>query len=363
MNNSKNPNRIPQPEEGDHHTVDLHDGPVGVADRVHLMTLKEIDAVNAAVAAGRPLLVRGEPGTGKSQMARAAATLMGRAFVKQVVDARTEPHDLMWRFDAVRRLAEAQMVGALGGLDLSDDEDDENGEDAREKETPGARRKRLREELALHRFMEPGPLWWAFDWKKARKQCRENHFPEPQQRDGGKWENGCVVLLDEIDKAEAEIPNGLLDALGARSFTPPGRGEAIEANEECPPLVIITTNDERALPAPFLRRCLVLHLALPKEEMAMRAFLVERGRAHFKKRVSEEVLEEAAFLLWKDRQAAEEAQVELVPGQAEYLDLLRAVITLESSEPNRMVLLERLKPYVLGTDTTLDSSRDDEDET
>lgn len=75
-----------------------------------------IDAVDAAIAAQRPLLVRGEPGIGKSQLARAAAKQLGRMFVGRVVDARTESSDLLWHYDAVARLADAQLAGAPLGV-------------------------------------------------------------------------------------------------------------------------------------------------------------------------------------------------------------------------------------------------------
>lgn len=77
----------------------------------HLFESRDVDAINAALAAGRPLLVRGEPGAGKSQLARAATQGLRRAFVPKVIDARTESRDLLWTFDAVRRLANAQVMG------------------------------------------------------------------------------------------------------------------------------------------------------------------------------------------------------------------------------------------------------------
>ncbi len=84
---------------------------------VHVFDAESVDAVNAALAAGRPLLVRGEPGTGKSQLARAAAGGLGRPLVSTVIEARTEARDLLWSFDTVARLAEAQVQGALAGRD------------------------------------------------------------------------------------------------------------------------------------------------------------------------------------------------------------------------------------------------------
>lgn len=294
----------------------------GVTDRVHLLGAPEIHAVNAAIAAGRPLLVRGEPGIGKSQLARAAARALGRAYVSHVVDSRTESRDLLWTFDAVRRLADAQLAGAL-------------------REDPGAARAALK----VAHYIIPGPLWWVFDWPGAEQQLAAQGAPPPQP-DQGDWQQGCVLLLDEIDKAEPEVPNGLLEALGAREFMPPDAEKKVRATGR-PPLVVITTNEERALPDAFLRRCLVLQLSLPRDEQPLTAFLIERGRAHFPA-ADEAVLKEAAFLLFRDRQSAIVAHVRPRPGQAEYLDLLRAVLTLaENDVAAQLAMLETVGEYTL----------------
>src|SRR5215831_19488070 len=92
----------------------------GLPDSVHVIDEDSILAINAALATGRPLLVRGEPGTGKSQLARAAAQALGRAFVSHAVDARTETRDLLWTVDAVARLAEAQVMGAAAVRDVAE---------------------------------------------------------------------------------------------------------------------------------------------------------------------------------------------------------------------------------------------------
>ncbi|MBF0305956.1 MAG: AAA family ATPase [Alphaproteobacteria bacterium] len=292
------------------------------ADRVHLLGTTEIHAINAAIVAGRPLLVRGEPGTGKSQLARAAARQLGRAFVHHVVDSRSESRDLLWTFDAVRRLADAQLAGSL-------EEDAE----------------KTRADLAVENYLEPGPLWWAFHWESAAALAERVKAPVPAQRDGGDWKLGCVFLLDEIDKAESELPNGLLEALGAREFTPFGRSKPVRA-EGTPPLVVITTNEERALPDAFLRRCLVLRLELPKDQKELVDHLIHRGKAHFPS-APDTILRKAAEMLFADRKAAIGANIFPRPGQAEYLDLLRAVLGLADDEKEWEAMLDIVAPYTL----------------
>jgi MoxR-like ATPase len=305
----------------------------GIADQVHLFEATDISAINGALAAGRPLLVRGEPGVGKSQLARAAARALKRAFVPFVVDSQTESRDLLWRFDAVARLAEAQLAGALrieagAGGEIVD------------------REKAIRELLAVRNFVSPGPLWWGFDWERAEAQAVIAGSDLPDRRtEGDLWRNGCVVLIDEIDKAEAEVPNGLLEALGAGEFTPPGGIEPVKVGHRRP-LVVITSNEERMLPAAFIRRCLVHRLELPEAPERLKARLIEVGRAHFPEpSVTEAVLESAAAMLVEDRTQAKGAR----PGQAEYLDLLRAVATLHPHDPdNQLSALERIRGFTLG---------------
>ena len=100
---------------------------------VHVFDEDTVAALHAAEVTGRPLLLRGDPGTGKSETARAAAAAAGRPFVSVVIDGRTEPTDLKWRFDAVARLADAQVA---------------------------KKNKALPDERA---YLLPGPLWWAYN--------------------------------------------------------------------------------------------------------------------------------------------------------------------------------------------------------
>ena len=107
-------------------------------------------------------------------------------------------------------------------------------------------------------------------------------------------------------------------------FHPRGRRERIAIQGE-PPLVVITTNEERVLPDAFVRRCLVLDMALPSDAETLKTFLIERGGAHFGDLTNDEVLALAADMLVKDRFGTHSTPR---PGQAEYLDLIRAVAEL-----------------------------------
>ncbi|WP_295432702.1 AAA family ATPase [uncultured Thiodictyon sp.] len=305
---------------------------------VHLFDQTSADAILAALAAERPLLVQGEPGAGKSQLARAAAVTLNRAFVSQVVHARSEAQDLQWEYDAVSRLGEAQVLGSL-----------RSERSHRSNLTPQQR-------LAPRRFLCPGPLWWAFGWDSARehnddrrtvRRVPEPWHPEPhwQPRDG------AVLLIDEIDKAEADLPNSLLETLGNGGFPVPWLDTpvCIPAGTAAP-LVIITTNQERELPRAFLRRCLVLTLDL-KEGDDLKALLVARGRQHFtvgsQQCVHDDILELVAAQLITDRNDAKDKGFP-VPGQAEYLDLLRALDHARGGDPAaQKKLFHRIKNFAL----------------
>jgi MoxR-like ATPase len=296
---------------------------------VHVFERPSIDAINTALAARRPLLVRGEPGVGKSQLAQAAAYQLGRAFISFVVDSRTESRDLLWHFDAVQRLADAQICGQMF------------------KSFEEARR-----ELAEEKYIRPGPLWWAFDWNGAEQHAANTHVahhkPETWQA-----QDGCVLLIDEIDKGESDVPNGLLEALGSHEITVPCGDPVVITN--APPLVIITTNAERILPDAFLRRCLVLSLALPTDRGELISELMERGRAHFND-ADQSVLEHAANLLADDRAESQAAHVTPLPGQAEYLDLVRAVTEIKPNQPDEQrEVLMHIKDFVLKKRIGLDS--------
>ncbi len=286
-------------------------------------------AVQAALATGRPLLVRGEPGTGKSQLARAAAWKMNRPFLYEVVTNRTETNDLLWTFDAVARLAEAQVLGA-GKADMDE----------------------LRKMLAPERYIAPGRLWWAVNWPEAEKQAETSRTPTPPDQ-GNDWKNGCVLLVDEIDKADTELPNALLECFANQSFQVTHRADPVKGRSDQPsPLIVVTTNEERELPPAFVRRCLVLHLELEKDEEKLKEFLVQRGNVHFSQRFGEteffeDTLKDAAEALVEDRGSARPGDI-YKPGQAEYLDLCRAVFEIAATRNiSSRDIMKKVKGYAL----------------
>ncbi len=179
-----------------------------------------MDAVNVALALGVPLLITGEPGTGKTQVAWYVAWYFGldmkSHFFKYVVRSQSLARDLLYSFDDVAYF-------------------------------------RDREGKSRSSFVEKGPLWQAYEAGPA-----------------------TVVLIDEVDKAPRDFPNDLLDVLDQHEFRVPEMGGdfAVRRTEgEPPPLIIITSNSERRLPGPFLRRCVFHHIELT-EELVRRA--VER---------------------------------------------------------------------------------------
>lgn len=280
------------------------------AERVYVYDDDIVLAVNVALATGRPLLVSGEPGTGKTSLAQDVAQRLGWRYYELAITSRTQGQDLLWKFDAVRRLSDAQA--SYEGQRL------------------------VKEDSA---YVEPGVLWWAFHWESA------GTFAEDPQKEVDS--EGAVVLLDEIDKADPDVPNNLLGALGSYEFRVQVKPVDILVRAKRPPLVVLTTNDERELPRAFLRRCVSLTLEAPGKER-----LLEIARAHFPNG-SEALFDKVADELFAIRQENERSDRKL-PAIAEYLDAVRACERLELA-PNSPSWLEH---WAAVAEATLAKRRD-----
>ncbi len=255
-------------------------------------------AINVALATARPLLVSGEPGTGKSSLAEDVAAKLGWRFYRKTISSRTQAQDLLFTIDAVRRLSDAQMNDPT----LKD---------------------RVRE---VRSYLEPGVLWWAFAPESAAERglddTRRTSLGVSVANDPNEGKAGAVravVLLDEIDKADPDVPNDLLEPLGSFRFRLDGidTDDPVVAAGE-PPLVILTTNDERDLPRAFTRRCIALTLPPPVKKDR----LVEIATAHFGA-ADDAIFREVADRFLARRQHLSERGGE-TPGTAEYLDAVRA---------------------------------------
>lgn len=149
----------------------------------------------------RPLLVRGEPGCGKTQLARAAAQVLGMPLATLVVNERTETEDLFWRYDALRRLSDANTQKGV---------EDES------------------------KYLSAGPLWWALNHGSA-EACEGQLSGKPDMGDDTQhprsFDNRVLLLIDEIDKADRAVPNSLLEALGNYSFDVPYIDRRVECTD------------------------------------------------------------------------------------------------------------------------------------
>ena len=168
------------------------------------------DAVNVAIALEKPLLIKGEPGTGKTRLAEAIATDLGLEMITLNVKSTTEAQHGLYLYDTVQRLNDARF----NDKDISD----------------------------IRKYIKMGPLGRAL-----------------------KSEKRVVLLIDEIDKADLEFPNDLLHELDRMAFVVDETNEEVVANHR--PIVIITSNNEKELPDAFLRRCVFHFIAFPDKAL------------------------------------------------------------------------------------------------
>lgn len=255
---------------------------------------KIVLAVNVALATGRPLLIYGAAGSGKSTLAASIARVLNRRYYEAVVTSRTNAQDLLWSFDVVRRLSDANAATTAGSGGAED----------------------------LHRYIQPGVLWWAFDPLTANNQGLRNLGGGPSSGEfSSDLSSPAVTLIDEIDKADPDVPNNLLVPIGSLRFVVKETGLEVTAKQI--PLIIFTSNEERDLPAAFVRRCIVLRLPLPTKDQ-----LVRIADAHFgtdpKNREIYELLAKKTVELREDSCLPNQRP----PSTAEFLDAVRACLKL-----------------------------------
>ena len=189
-------------------------------------------AVNAAIALQRPLLIKGEPGTGKTLLAEEMAAALGMRLIPWHIKSTTKAQQGLYEYDAVSRLRDSQL-GAEGVEDVSN-------------------------------YIKKGKLWEAFQ-----------------------ADDQVVLLIDEIDKADIEFPNDLLQELDRMEFFVYETGETIRAEKR--PIVIITSNNEKELPDAFLRRCFFHYINFPDAKTMMQ--IVDVHFPEIKKELVTEALE------------------------------------------------------------------------
>ena len=200
-------------------------------------------AVNAAITLERPLLIKGEPGTGKTMLAEEVANSLGKSLIRWHVKSTTKAQQGLYEYDAVSRLRDSQ----LGDARVED----------------------------INNYIKRGVLWDAFEAKDKP-----------------------VLLIDEVDKADIEFPNDLLLELDKMEFYVYETKQNVVAKKR--PIVIITSNNEKDLPDAFLRRCFFHYIRFPDEE-TMKSFFEVREVPGIKKKPStSELLDWIKLLLAED---------------------------------------------------------------
>jgi len=258
---------------------------------VYLYDDRLVLAINVALATRRPLLLAGEPGCGKTTLARNVALVLDWSYYQHTITSRAQSSDLVWEFDALRRLNDANT-----------------------------RTKRL---LKDGFYINPGPLWWALAPDTAASRGLdaddaardELKLSDPGQPPG---RNGAVLLIDELDKAEPELPNDLLEVVDARSFAVRNRNISATRHDV---LLIFSTNGERDFPEAFMRRCVTYRF--PDREPD---WYVEVAK-HWVPELQPSLATAVATRLIRCRKEAIDGGVR-PPGVAEFLDALKAMARL-----------------------------------
>jgi MoxR-like ATPase len=222
-------------------------------------------AVNAAVLLERPLLIKGEPGTGKTELAKQVASALGLDLIEWNIKSTTKAQQGLYEYDAVSRLRDSQL-----------------GDE------------RVRD---VGNYIRKGKLWTAF---------------EANQK--------VVLLIDEIDKADIEFPNDLLQELDKMAFHVYETGDTVAAKNR--PVVIITSNNEKELPDAFLRRCFFHYISFPDQD-TMRQIV----KVHYPD-IKEQLLTTALTQFYEIR---EQQGLKKKPSTSEVLDWLKLLLAEDLS--------------------------------
>ena len=218
------------------------------------------NAVNCSIALGRPLLIRGEPGTGKTLLAHSIAGALGKKLLIWNIKSTTKAQEGLYVYDTVQRLNDSRF----GDKDVSD----------------------------IKQYIKLGKLGQAFDAAER-----------------------VVLLIDEIDKADIEFPNDLLNELDEMSFYIPETNETIVAKHR--PITIITSNAEKELPDAFLRRCIFHYIEFPDP-----ALMEEIVRVHFPE-IQNKLLQAARDTFYLLRETEDFRKK---PSTSELIDWIRALL-------------------------------------
>ena len=247
----------------------------GTQDYVATEDLKV--AVNAAIALERPLLIKGEPGTGKTVLAIEVAKALGAELIEWHIKSTTKASQGLYEYDAVSRLRDGQM-GEERAKDVAN-------------------------------YIKKGKLWEAFTAEKRP-----------------------ILLIDEIDKADIEFPNDLLQELDRMEFYVYETDQTVKALQR--PIVIITSNNEKELPDAFLRRCFFHFIKFPDEETMQE--IVDVHFPDIKKKLVKDAL--TTFYAMRELQG-----VKKKPSTSELLDWLKLLMnedidleTLQETDPDRL---------------------------
>lgn len=224
-------------------------------------------AVNAAISLERPLLVKGEPGTGKTELAKQVSESLGLRFIEWNVKSTTKAQQGLYEYDAVSRLRDSQ----LGDERVND----------------------------VKNYIRKGKLWEAFEADEK-----------------------VVLLIDEIDKADIEFPNDLLQELDKMAFHVYETNETVTAKQR--PIVIITSNNEKELPDAFLRRCFFHYIRFPDEEVLRQ--IVDVHYPGIKKKLVQEALSQFYEI-------RETPGLKKKPSTSEALDWIRLLVA-EDIDPS-----------------------------